>query len=279
MATTDIYHISGGLKGRHAVAFLGGNVDDYLQVDAHAVARVAANDTVGTYSAWINVPDITGTYCILCGGDKNVVEFLELNIEAGLLTARCTDATTEQFVTQADAVSFVPHRWHHVAVVQAADGYGVRLYVDGVEIARTNDTATDVNEWYNNLDGIDSFRIGAANKAGDDSVTNEFKGGISNVKYWNKALTAEEVLNDSQNTALSDDATYLQLHLDMNEDYVDSGLGADNGTAVGGILLTNNYSEFTSRLRNSPAAAAVVADKLLCFAEEGTGHAVLIKAA
>lgn len=279
MATTDIYHVVGGLEGRNAVAFLGGNVDDYVQVDAFSVARVAANDTVGTFTAWINVPDITGTYTIVGCGDKNVVEFIEISVEAGLLTARCTDGTTAQFVTQADAIHIKPHVWQHVAFVQAADGLGVKIYVDGVEIARTNDTTTDVNEWFNNCDGIDSGRIGAANKVGDDSVTQEFKGGISNVKYWNKALTETEILSDLRGVALSDDGTYLQSHWDFVEDYVDAGLGADNGTAVGGIVLTNNYSEFTSRLRNSPAAAAVVADKLLCFANNGTGHAVLIKAA
>ena len=279
MATTDIYHVSGGLAGRNAVAFINADHNDYVQVNAHAIARVAANDTVGTYSAWINLADITGTYCIIGAGDDNVVEFLELNVEAGLLTARCTDATVAQFVTQADAIHFKPHRWYHVAMVQRADGHGVYLYVDGAVIAATNDTATDVDEWYNNLDGIDTCRIGAANKAGDASVTNDLKGAISDVKYWDKALTDAEILNDYQNTALSDDGTYLQAHWDFVEDYVDAGLGADNGTAVGDVTLINNYSEFTSRLRQDPAAAIVVADTLVTFADNGVGHAVIVKAA
>lgn len=279
MAAGDLYHIVGGLKGRHSVAFLGGNVDDYVQVDAFAVARVAANDTVGTFSAWINVPDVTGTYTIIGCGDKNVVEFLEINVEAGLLTARCTDATVAQFVTQADAICIKPHRWHHIVAVQAADGLGVRFYVDGSLIASTNDTATDVNEWFNNCDGIDSARIGAANKAGDDSVTQEYKGAISDLKYWNKALTAAEVLKDMRGEALSDDGTYLQSHWDFDGDYVDSGLGADNGTAVGDVILENCYSEFTSRLRNTLAAAPVVADSITCFSFDGTGHAIVVKAA
>ena len=276
MATTDIYHITGGLKGRHAVMFIDGDTDDYVQVDAHAVARVAANDTVGTYSAWVNIINIADTFCVLCAGDDNVVEFLELNIEAGLLTARCTDGTTAQFVTQADAVSFKPHRWYHVAMVQNANGQGVHLYVDGEKIASTNDTTTDVDEWYNNLDGIDTFRIGAANKAGDASVTNELTGGISDVKYWSTNLTADEVKNDFLNEAVQ--ASALQLHLDFVEDLVDSGLGADDGTIVGAVLQSNNYCEFTSRLRNS-TGAPVVADTLQCFASGETGHAVVIQAA
>jgi hypothetical protein len=276
MATTDIYHISGGLGGRRATGFIGGNSDDYIQVDAHAVARVAANDTVGTYTAWVNPGNIADTTTILGAGDKDVVEFLDIGIEAGLLTCRCTDGTVAQFVTQADQIDFKSHRWYHIAIVQRADGAGVYMYVNGELVDRTNDTTTDVDEWYNNLDGIDSFRIGAANKAGNDSVTNEFAGGVSDVKYWNVALTDAEVKNDYEGTAVQ--AASLQLHLDMDDDFVDAGLGADDGTAVGDITLTNNYSEFTSRLRFD-TGVPVVADSVICFADEGVGHAVVIQAA
>ena len=280
MATTDIYTVTGDITiERASIRCLGGDVDDYIQVDAHAVARVAANDTKGTYSAWIMVPDITGTYTIVGAGDKNVVEFLELNVEAGLITARCTDATVAQFVTQADAIAITPHKWHHIAVVQAADGHGVRLYVDGSEIAATNDTATDVDEWYNNLDGIDSFRIGAANKAGDDTVTQEFKGYISDVKYWNRALTAAEVARDYGGTAIDDDSTYLQLHIDFKDDLIDSGLGADDGTNVGsGIKLCNAVSEFSSRL-SFMTGTPVVADTIKITMNNTKGFALVIQAA
>jgi hypothetical protein len=91
-----------------------------------------------------------------------------------------------------------PHEWVHVAVVQAADGNGPKFYVNGVKVASTNSTTTDVNEWFNNCDGIDSGRIGAANKVGDDSVTQEFKGAISDIKYYNTALTAANIAEDAQ---------------------------------------------------------------------------------
>ena len=278
MATTDIYHISGPLlPARKAFKNIGGNTDDYLQVNAAAVALVAADNAQGTWSAWINMANITGTFCIACAGDDNVVEFLELNVEAGLLTARCTDATTAQFVTQADAVHFRPHRWYHVAMVQAADGLGTKLYVNGAKIASTNDTATDVNEWFVNLDGIDTMRIGAANKAGDASVTNEFSGAISDVKIWSTALTDAQVLADYEGNGPA--SATLENHWPMDDDYVDLGLGADNGTAVGDILLVNNYSEFSSRLAFMPAARAVVADTFVLSCNNNVGHAVIIKAA
>lgn len=196
MAVTDIYHVSGGLKGRKAAVFIGGNVDDYIQVNAFAVARTAANDAVGTYTAWVNVPDITGTYTIIGVGDDNAVEFIDFQIVAGKLGCACTDGATAQFVSATDSIVIKPHTWQHVAVVQNADGRGPVFYVNGEKVASTNSTATDVNEWFVNCDGIDTARIGASNKAGDASVTQEFKGAISDVKYWSLALTDAEVLLD-----------------------------------------------------------------------------------
>lgn len=282
MAVTDIYHVSGGLKGRKAAVFLGGNVDDYVQVNAFAVARTAANDTVGTISAWINVPDVTGTYTILGIGDDNVVEFIEFNVEAGKLACRCTDATTAQFVSLTSNIVIQPHVWMHVAVVQNADLRGPQFFVNGVKVASTNSTTTDLNEWFNNCDGLDTARIGAANKAGDASVTQEFKGAISDLKYWSVALTDEQIMNDysepAKNAALN--TASLQSHWDFDDDYVDNGLGADNGTVVGDVVLNNNYSEFSSRLRHM-TGTPVVADSINIAIDSlnNVGHALVIQAA
>ena len=111
---------------------LGGDSDDYYQVDA-AAADMANDDTTGALMAWVMQADDTSTVTVLGFGDKNVVEFIELNIEAGLLTCRCTDNTTAQFVTQADGDELEKHKWYHVAVVQRADGTGVHLFLNGKE--------------------------------------------------------------------------------------------------------------------------------------------------
>ena len=197
MAAGDVYYVSGSTIGRKAFAFPQAVSDDYIQVDAAAAALVAANNATGTWTAWINMPNITGTFTIMGAGDNNAVEFLELNVEAGLLTCRCTLTTpTVQFITQADQIDFKSHRWHHVAVTQRGGGDGVELFVDGKVIARTNDTSTVLNAWFDILNGIDTMRIGAANKAGDATVTNDFLGAISDVKIFDVPLTEQEVLDD-----------------------------------------------------------------------------------
>ncbi len=275
MTAGDVHYISGTLKGRKAFAFPQAVSDDYIQVDAAAVALVAANNATGTWTAWINMPNITGTFTIIGAGDDNLVEFIELNVEAGLLTMRATDGATVQFVTQADQIDFKAHRWYHVAVTQRAGGDGVELFVDGKLINRTNDTATDVNSWFEETDAIDTMRIGAANKVGNATVTNDFLGAISDVKIFDVPLTPAQVIDDWNGVT---NTTNLHNHWDMDDDLIDQGSGLDNGTDVGTDgILTNNYSEFTSRLKYIEILP--LAAELNITSDDGIGYAVYVDAA
>ena len=276
MATTDIYHISGGLGGRYATAFLGGAVDDGIQIDAFALAR-ADTDTTGTFTAWINVPDITGSYAIVGCGDASADEFITISIVAGKLECNCTDATVKAYEVTSTNIVIEPHQWHHIAIVHSA----VRptLYVDGVAVAMTDTVSTALTKWFKDCALIDGGHIGAAEEGGAGALTLEYKGGISNVKYWNSELTAAQILDDYEGKSYT---TTLLANWDMKNDYVNSAnAGTYDGTAVGDIILKNKYSEFTSRLRYNPAAAIVVADKVVFSVDpsNNVGHAVVVKAA
>ena len=283
MATSDIFHISGGLAGRKAVKFLTGNTDDFIEVNAFAATRVAANDAVGTFTAWVMIADDTITGTVIGNGDDSIVEFLEILIESGLLTVRITDATTPQLVTQADGDALKRHRWYHIAVTQSNDGAGPRLYIDGVKIASTNDTATDVDSWFAELDGIDKGLIGASNKTGNAAVTNEFTGSISDVKYWNVALTDAQVLRDF-NSFIPDNITGttgdLKNHWDFDDDLIDNVAGENGTNTGGGAILVNNWSEFSSRLAFD-TGTPVTADTLTFAIDSSNnvGHAIVIQAA
>lgn len=280
MAAGDIYQITGGLEGRRAVALLGGAVDDGVQIDSFMAARVAANDTAGTFTCWINPADITGTYAFLGGGDASAVEYFYFAVVAGEIQIKaalvgpdvCWDMITIGAAVQA-------HVWTHIAVVQ--DAVKPKIYVNGVEFSLIKGTLTetDVTEptyWFDTFALIDGGHIGCADSIGGSAaLTLEFAGGISDIKYWNAALTDAQVLDDSNNVPYT---TSLVAHWDMHDGYVDI-VGAENGTAVGDIILNNSYSEFTSRLRNDPAAAPVVADDVTFTAVNGTGYAIIVKAA
>lgn len=76
----------------------------------------------------------------------------------------------------------VLNQWSHLAV--AFDGSQVRYYVNGVLVSTVSLTAT--------ITGRDNgFQIGA-----DNNIQQFFKGSLDEVRIYNRALPAQEVLTD-----------------------------------------------------------------------------------
>lgn len=282
MAAGDIYHISGGLKGRHAVALLGGAVDDGIQIDTFAAGRVVTADPLGTFTAWINPADVTGNYAILGCGDANLVECFYFAVVAGEIQIYSIVGVDVAFDMITIGAAIPAHTWTHVAVVQ--DGVKPKIYVNGVEFSAAKGTltetdVTEANFWFGDWPNIDGGHIGCADSvAGGALLTLEFAGGISNVKYWEDPLEESQIVDDFNNINYA--PVTLIANWDMHDGYVNAAnAGTYDGTAVGDIILVNTYSEFTSRLRNDAAAAPVVADEISITSDQGTGHAIIIKAA
>jgi len=271
MTAGDIITIKGSTASRKAAAFDG--TDDYILADAHAVARVAANDTVGTYSAWIYRDNDTGDNTILSAGDNDSTnEFLKFFVSVGKLIVRLDIGGAVQFQVVETTASMSLKKWYHVAVVQ--NGTQLVLYIDGLAVAATNSTATDLTMWYDELTACDKFAIGV--KESNNTHTDDFSGMISDVKYWNIALNPAEVLQDKLGETTDKDATYLQLHL-LKGDFgiTDQGLGADNGSLTGDAYLCGEGSEHSRRLDGS----AVVADDITTVTYPGGAMSTIVKAA
>jgi len=272
MTAGDVVTIKGSTYSRKAAAFDG--TDDYILADAHAVARVAGNDTLGTYSAWIYMDAYTaGQQAILSAGDNDsATEYLELHIEDGKLKIEIMFGGAVQLEVRETTTSIQIKKWTHVAVVQ--NGTRPILYVDGKAVAMTDVTATDLTYWYDELTGCDKFAIGV--KETNTTHISDFSGMISDVKYWNRALRPAEVAADCNGEALDLDSTYLQLHL-LKGDFgiTDQGLGADNGTLTGHAYLCGEGSEWSRRLDG----AAVVADDMNTILYPGGAMTTIIKAA
>lgn len=237
---------------RNATVCVGGASDDAVQIDAFGVAREAAADTLGTFTAWVNMPDITGTYAIVSCADASAVETFTLGIENGTLYAYMDIAANIAWDINSTAVAITAHKWHHVAFVQ--NGTRIIMYADGEAVAMTDTDITEATYWFAQLPNCDSGSIGATDSAGGAAgLTNEFKGGISDVKYWNVALTASQVRQDYLGIP---NTTDLISHWDMKDDWVDN-TSAHSGTAVGDVFLSNGYGELASRIKK---AGVVVAD-------------------
>lgn len=282
MATTDIYHIIGSVNpARDAAKFIA-TADQACVIDAHAIAREAAEDAAGTYTAWVNIPDITGNYGIVSCGDTAAIEFITMRITAGKLVGECNDGTVDQWEHTSTNVVITPHKWHHIALAQGADLEAPRLYVDGERIAQTATLATDNGTWFADCGLIDDGSIGAAEEAGAAGQIRECKGAISDVKYWKVQLTDAQVKEDYQGR----DPTTINTTAGVSnltdwwkmKDLTNEATAANVIVKGASILFCNGYSEFTSRL-SFATGTPVDEDNVSIAVSDGVGHCVVIKAA
>lgn len=281
MATTDIYSVAGGLyPTRAALRFLGGNVDDGVQVDSLIQAIVAGNHTMGTITAWIMCPDDTGTYTIFGAGDANAAEYCQILNITGKIEYYIYDGGAARVDVITTNKVIKPHKWTHVAVVQ--DGKLPIIYIDGLEVATTKTTSTELSQWFDDTDGIDGAHIGATDSLGGDAaLTNEFAGYISDFRIWSgttstAALTAaqiwQEYKGDYSNT------TSLLAHYTMNRTVVNQANPATyDGTIVGSLIYTD-ANEFTSKL-SFECGVPVTGDNVSISCDNGIGYGIVIQAA
>lgn len=268
MATGDCNLILAHNNNRYAEVFVGGDSDDSIQIDAFAVAREAEADAVGTFSGWVNMPDIAGTYTMISCADAGAVETMTFGIENGKMYAFMDIAANIAFDINSTDVVITPHQWHHIAFVQ--NGTRIIMYADGEAVAMTDTNITEVTYWFANLPNCDSGSIGATDSAGGGAgFTNEFKGGIADVKYWNVALTANQVAQEYQS---GNQTTDLISHWDFVEDLVDSVSGHD-GSEVGDVFNSNAYGELASRVK---LAGIIVADDVSLAEVNQTDLAALV---
>lgn len=268
MAAGDVIVLKSTGIGRKGNYFDG--TDDYVLHDAHAIAREAAADTVGTYTAWIYLDNITGTKTILSAGDNNSVnEGIHFDAVGGKLRIFLHNgAAATQFDVIETTAGLTARTWTHVAIVQ--NGTRPTLYVNGVASAMTDTTPTSLSDWYADVGvgGVDKFAVGVTET--NNTHLNDFKGAIGQVKYWAVDLSAGEILTEaqagthSQGTARNTVLAAPLLNITMEDDGItDSGSGADNGTPIGNAHYGGYISEWSQALEDNLSGHA--AEKLTTF--------------
>ena len=242
MATGDIQVYSAEHNPRPAV--VGDGTADYVQIDAWGAAREAAGtaDTVGTFTAWVNIKSASDSYSILSAGDTNAIEYINFQIVNGLLNCTLADGGAVAWDVEADGNAIPINTWTHIAMVQ--DGVQPLLYVNGVNIAATNDVSTGITKWFADLNGIDNANIGVLDQA--TSVTLDLDGAIGQVKHWNSALTPAQILDDFNGVP---NTTLLISSWDWNGDLLDDVAGHD-GIAVNNIFQNIQFSNLTAYIKS-----------------------------
>ncbi len=242
MATGDVQVYSAEHNPRPAV--VGDGTGDYVQIDAWGVAREAAGtaDTVGTFTAWVNIKSASDSYSILSAGDTDAIEYINFQIVNGKLNITLADGGAVAFDIEADGDDIPIDTWTHVAMVQ--DGIQPRLYVNGVKIAASNDVSTNITKWFADLNGIDNANIGILDQS--TSTTLDLDGAIGQVKHWNSALTAQQILNDFNAIP---NTTLLISSWDWNGNLLDDVSG-HNGTGVNNVFQNIQFSNLTAYIKS-----------------------------
>lgn len=242
MATGDIQVYSAEHDPRPAV--VGDGTGDYVQIDAWGAAREAAGtaDTVGTFTAWVNIKSASDSYSIISAGDTNAIEYINFQIVNGKLNITLADGGSVAFDIEADGDDIPVDTWTHIAMVQ--DGIQPKLFVNGIKIATSNDVSTDITKWFADLNGIDNANIGILDQA--TSTTLDLDGAIGQVKHWNSALTEAQILDDFNGVS---NTTLLISSWDWDGDLVDSVAG-HNGTGVNNLFQNIQFSNLTAYIKS-----------------------------
>ena len=218
-STTAYHHTAGRVGG--ALSFDG--VDDYVNAGS-----ISGGDSAAfTYTAWIKraIDDTSEQYIITHSANRTL--YIEnKNVRAG----------TEAIGDYVGSTTLQPNVWYHVAFTY--DGTNGVIYLNSNVDASGTTTVSS---------GSGSAYIGQC-----PHDTHRFNGTIDEVKIYNRALSAEEILNDYNAskrhyiTAVSDTGLVGYWNFDDNDLngttlYDKSGYGnhgTNNGatTSIGGVL-------------------------------------------
>ena len=278
--------------GDHGDQFSGvvaNGAGDYIQIDSLAVAEAAAANVVGTISGWINVPNITGTFALLALGCNAQNEYIQFSIKAGKLNIVNRDQAGAHYDVVSTTATVTPHKWHHICVVHTGGAIVGRpfLYLDGVAVAMTDTTSTDLTAWTDTLPQVDKGCIGALNKQA--AISLDYLGGISYVKYatgiaasgadWTAAQVKQEYDYRAGKGSATGVTTGVVARWELNGAVSNTANpGTYDGTIVSDVQYDSEYSNMTSKLR---LLAPVVADNTVIVPHgmDGGYTAVVVKAA
>ena len=189
-----IYTTDRNSQSNKALSFNG--TSDYINIDG--VVADVANDTQGTWMAWVKPDDghPTNTSYLISFGDTNINEELALRLQtSGYILALAKKNTVNQWVLTTDNMIFTDggsQPWTHIALVQ--NSTSPIIYINGIAVAQTESYGTDITAWNSDFSGIDNSLIGALLTT-NSVIAEYFDGSISNVKIYNRALSAAEILD------------------------------------------------------------------------------------
>ena len=232
-------------------------VDDYVEIPLSDAANFQTTQRF-TYSLWVysRAAEATNRPLYKRDGNKGIIVQTRVTTTPAFECAFGDGAST-------NIVAFtgsVHEKWEHLAFVFT--GTTRSLYLNGaLVVGPTVSNAYVDSTGIKILIGSDTAGVGA----------NCFKGAVREVKFWNKALTVAQILEDYQGKSNNDGLVhYFKLGGDYN-DYGRVGVAATNS----GSLATNTLAGrigMDMRGINLPATT----DKIIALPFNGRSEIVKI---
>ncbi len=169
-----------------------------------------------TLQAWVQSVSPGGYKYIIAKSRPSWASYALYTAEGGGIAFFASTAGTLSVSPQALSDLVWDGAWHQVTGTY--DGASVRIYLDGIEVG-TGTAASGAIDYSSDLNG------GALIIGNDPSLSYGYSGGIDEVKVFDRALTAEEILASYKSQGL---VSWWRA-----EDNANDSLGSNHGTAVG----------------------------------------------
>ena len=252
--TNEIYTTDRNGQSNKAMVFSG--IDSYINIDG--VVADVASDTAGTWMAWVKPTDghPAEAGIIMSLADASTTQNVNINIPiSGIITVTLYDVVGLEWVlsTTSEVWADLESTWKHIALVQ--DGTSPVLYVNGIVPAQAFSSSVNITKWMSTMTGADTGRIGTR-KFNNGSELNLFVGSISNVKIYNRALSASEILD------IYDDYNPIVKIGDLKKGLIGQwSLGEDEGGTGSSTYDMTPFENTGTRYGETPLASIYTTDR------------------
>jgi hypothetical protein len=174
--------------------FIFDGINDHINIDS--LISLIGNDTQGTIESWVNINNSTpiDLSAIFTVGDANVDSNFNVRCQP---TGQVVSAFRQNGVTQwavvTDNKEFEDNKWALITITQ--DSILPKLFFNGEMVQQTLTTNVNTTRWLSFNTLFDTVRIGNISSNNSPSVW-LWNGSISLVKYYNRSLSSDEVLQN-----------------------------------------------------------------------------------
>jgi len=231
----------------HSITFNG--TDQYMVIPCHDDFNIAADDSF-TLTGWVRNETYTNTPRYVCkrdlaqqspGNQRTGYEFFGTGNTGQSLGLNTPTATSGHALSIYTGVTVPAGEWMHFALVINRPLNEIRIYHNG---QTNNNWATAVNNWTVN-NTYDVF-VGAGNNGG--APTYFCNGSFGNLRFYNTALSANEINIDLNNSVLESLSQTMQDHLLAAYDFttsniIDNHLADLTGHGHDGTLVNFNFGD------------------------------------